>query len=85
MLDRDGGVLIFNGFLDRDDVHADARASLGNHRSYALERHLRHEIEKCRKVRMLVRELVIHHHELGGSGHEDWHIVLLRVSGIFPV
>ena len=76
---------MFNRLFNRDDMHADAIAAERNHRGDAFQRHLCHQIEECGNLGMLIRELVIHHHELGRAGHEDRHIVLLVMILILTV
>ncbi len=76
MLDADGFALGLNGLLHRNDVHADAGAAQRNHGSHPLQRHLRHQVEEGCQVRMLLRQRLLHHHELGRAGNKDRHIVL---------
>ena len=71
VLEVHGFVLGLDGLLDRDDVHADAGAAFRNHLGDARERELGHQVEECEELRMLVRQLVVHDHELGAARHED--------------
>ena len=75
MFDRTALTFVFDGLFNRNDVHADACSAKRYHRGNALERHLGHEVEEGRKFRMLGGQLIVHHHELGGTRNEDRHIV----------
>ena len=76
MLDGDGFVLHADCLLDRDDMHADSGAALGDHLGDAAERKLCHQVEEGGKLRELVREGGLHHHEFRGARDEDRQIIL---------
>ena len=85
VLDRDGVVLVLDGALDRDDVHADARTSRRHHRRGAAERALAGLLEELGEDGVL-RELPhAHVEELGRAGHEHGQHPLLGAGGILPV
>ena len=76
MFDGDGFVLHADGLLDRDDMHADTGAALWDHLGDAAERKLCHQVEEGGKLRELVREGGLHHHEFRGARDEDRQIIL---------
>ena len=85
MLHRDRLAFGFNRLFDRDNMHADTRASGRDHRGDAFQRHLGHQVEEGRKVGVLGGELIIHHHEFRRTRHKDRHIVLNGLGRVFPV
>ena len=80
-----GHILALDGFFNWDDVHAYARASRRDHGSHILQRHLGHQVEESCQLRVLRRQLVVHHHELRRAGHEDRHIILFVVIRVLTV
>ena len=85
VLDRDGAVLHLDRLLDRDDVHADSRASGRHHRRGLGKGSLGGLLEKLRHSRMLVDLGLAHVEELGRTGHEHGQHPLLRAGGVLPV
>ena len=78
-------VLRGNGFLDRNDVHTDARASGGHHRGDLRQRHKCHIVKELRDFRVLLRLLDVHVHELCTAGNKDGQNILLLMVCILPV
>ena len=68
--------------FNRHNMHTDAGASRRNHRGNAFQRHLCHQVEEGRKLRMFRNEIIIQHHELRRAGNEDRDIVL---KGLFRI
>ena len=85
MLHAGGHILALDSFFNGNDVHAYARASRRDHGRHIFQRHLRHQVEECRKFGVLRRQFVVHHHELRGAGHEDRNVVLLVVIRVLAV
>ena len=80
-----GLALALDSLLDRDNVHSDSGSSGGYHRGHVLKRHLGHKVEEGREIRVLSRQLVVHHHKLRRAGHEDGHVILLVLIRVLPV
>ena len=76
MLDTDRLILRLNCLLHRNHMHTDSGTAERNHGCHSLERHLRHQIEEGRKIRMLFRQRSLHHHELRRSWNKNRDIVL---------
>ena len=75
MLKRDGCGSGFDCFLDGNDMHADSPTAHGNHGSNALQGHLGHQVKKCRDIRVLCHQLIVHDHELGDARNKNRYIV----------
>ena len=80
VLDGNRLALVLDSLLDRNDMHTDACSSRRHHLRDTGQRQLCHQIKKCKQLRMLVRQLIIHDHELSGARDENRNIVHL-----FPV
>ena len=85
VLDGDGAVLHLDRLLNRDDVHADSRASGRHHRRGLCKSALGGLLEKLRHRRMLVDLGLAHVEELGRAGHKHGQHPLLRAGGVLPV
>ena len=85
VLDGDGLVLMLDGALDGNNVHADARASGRHERCRAGERALRGLLEELGENRVLLELAPAHVEELRRSRHEHGENPLLLMLGILPV
>ena len=78
----DGHRLIvrLDSLLHRDDMHPDPGTSWRHHLGDSAERQLGHQIEERRQLRVLRRQLFVHHHELRDARHKDRQIVHLLMG-----
>ena len=61
VLHAHGLVLVLDGLLHGDHVHAHAAAAQGDHLGDAFEGHLGHEVEEGGQLGVLARQLIVHH------------------------
>ena len=85
MLDRHRRARSIDGLLDRNNVHANARASGRHHGRRLRQRAFGRLLEKLREHRMLIQLAHTHVKELGRAGHEHGQHPLLGARGVFPV
>ena len=76
---------MFDRFLDRNDMHADACTAGRYHLCDVFQRHLCHQVEECSEAGMLLDEFRVDHCELGTARYEDRDIVLQVMVCVFPV
>ena len=84
VLDVRGLVLVLDGLLDGDDVHADAGAAGRDQLGHGLEREESHALEEGADLGMVVELCLVHDGELGRAGHEHGEHVLLGLGGVLP-
>ena len=85
MLNADGLGAGGNGLLDRDNVHADARAAEGDHGRDFLEGESGHGVKEVAHLGVLVNDFLAHIEELRRAGNEERQYVLLDVRVVLPV
>ena len=84
-LDVDRLVLALDRALDRNHVHADARAAGRHHLRHLLERQEGHALEERAEFGVVFDLLLVHHRELGRAGHEHGQKVALLVVRVLAV
>ena len=85
MLDADRLGAGGDGFLDGNDVHADACAAEGNHGRDLFKRESRHGVKEVAHLGVLVNEFLAHVEELSRAGNEEGQYVLLDMRVVLPV
>ena len=85
MLNGHRGARGVNGLLDRNDVHADARASGRHHRRGLGQRALGRLLKELGIDRVLLELAHAHVEELGRTRHQHGQHPLLGTLGVFPV
>ena len=85
VLDRDRRRRGLDRLFHGNDMHADAAAAHRHHGCDALKRHLCHQVEEGRDIRVLLHQPVVHHHEFGDARHKDRHVVPELLFRILPV
>ena len=85
MLDADRLGAGGDGFLNGDDVHADACAAEGNHGRDLFKRESCHGVKEVAHLGVLVNEFLAHVEELSRAGNEERQYVLLDVRVVLPV
>ena len=85
MLNGHRGARGVDGLLDRNDVHADARASGRHHRRGLGQRALGRLLKEFGVDRVLLELAQAHVEELGRTRHQHGQHPLLGTLGVFPV
>ena len=85
VLDVRGLVLVLDGVLHGDDVHADAGTSGRDHLRGHGERQVGHALEERSQLGVVVQLLLVHDRELRGAGDEHGQDVALLALGVLPV